>query len=184
MTREDRLALLGDEVRGGAWADLGAGAGAFTFALAERIGPEGRVYSVDRDQRALRQLRDQLDRTKPDAGGAWPAVQTLAADYTAPLPLHDLDGILLANTLHYQRDPCAVVSRLCRMVRPGGRILVVEYDVERSNPWVPYPLPSRSFNAFAECVGLIRPRLIAVRPSAYHGRAYSAVAEVREAPAP
>ena len=181
MTLDDRLALLGDEVTGGMWADLGAGAGAFTLSLAERIGPGGRIYAVDRDERALRELRDRLSGMERGADPIGPEIETVAADFSEALPLRDLDGILLANSLHYQRDACAVLRRLRRLVRPGGKVLVVEYDVRRRSPWVPFPLPAALFGTVAECAGLVRPRLIAERPSAYHGRAYSAAAEVPRA---
>ena len=177
MTRDDRLALLGDEVQGGTWADLGAGTGVFTLALAERVGPGGRIYAVDQDQRALRELRDTLNEMTRGADRIGPEIETLTADFAGHLPLRDLDGILLANSLHFQKDACAVLRRLRRLVKPGGRVLVVEYDVQRRSPWVPFPLPAALFGTVAECAGLVRPRLIAERPSAYHGHAYSAVAE-------
>jgi SAM-dependent methyltransferase len=177
VTREDRLALLegGIGERGGTWADLGSGAGAFTTALAELLGPSGRVYSVERDPRALRQQQRELARWAAGSG-ALPPIELLQADFTAGLSLPALDGALFANSLHFQADACSVIERIARLLKPGGRILVVEYDVQRSGPWIPYPLPSGSFAAIAACAGLQRPEVIASRPSAYHGRAYSAVA--------
>jgi ubiquinone/menaquinone biosynthesis C-methylase UbiE len=177
LTRDDRLALLSDGVAGGVWADLGSGTGAFTFALAERLGPSGRIYSVDQDQRALREQKERLEHLSAHAPGSLPEIEIILADFTDVPPLPELDGVLFANSLHFQRDACAVVRVLSHLLKPGGRVLVVEYDVRRASPWVPYPLPSGSFAAFTECAGLVAPRLIATRPSAYHGRAYSAVAQ-------
>ena len=55
MQHADHVDLLrgGVPTVGGLWADLGSGGGAFTLALAELIGPEGAILSVDKDRRAL-----------------------------------------------------------------------------------------------------------------------------------
>ncbi len=183
MTPEDRLALLAGEVSAGTWADLGSGTGAFTMALAQTAGPSARIYSVERDGRALRQQEQQLARWARNAGPL-PVIELIQADFTDPLPLAELDGVLFANSLHFQPDACAVVRAVARYVKPGGRIVVVEYDVHRSGPWVPYPLPSGSFRTLTACAGLERPRVVATRPSTYHGRVYSAVALRPVAPDP
>ncbi|HJW48933.1 MAG TPA: class I SAM-dependent methyltransferase, partial [Candidatus Limnocylindria bacterium] len=79
---------------GGTWADLGAGTGAFTLALSELVGPAGEVIAVDRDRGALRELERAL---RP--GGA--AVRTLGADFTKPIDLPTLEGVVMANSLHF-----------------------------------------------------------------------------------
>ncbi|MGD8321712.1 MAG: class I SAM-dependent methyltransferase, partial [Gemmatimonadota bacterium] len=124
----------------GTWADLGCGEGTFTRALAELLGPGSRVYAVDRSRRRLL-LLDRWTRSV-DA-----RVIPLVADFTLPLDLPGLDppgldGLLLANALHFAVDAEAVLSRLAARVRPGGRVVLVEYDGRRANPWVPYPIPS------------------------------------------
>src|SRR5262245_12950400 len=62
----DAIALLRPAVSAtrGTWADLGAGTGTFTLALAELLGPGGRVFAVDRDGRALAQLRAAAARNQ------------------------------------------------------------------------------------------------------------------------
>jgi len=84
--------LTGGVTSGGTWADLGAGTGAFTLALAELVGPAGEVIAVDRDRRALRELERSVRR-----GGA--SVRTMSADFTKPIELSPLDGIVMANSL-------------------------------------------------------------------------------------
>lgn len=57
MNHQDHVRLLrkGVPTQGGTWADLGAGTGAFTLALADLLGPKAQIYAVDQNARALRE---------------------------------------------------------------------------------------------------------------------------------
>src|SRR5579863_6185040 len=99
MTHDDHVRLLRDGIpasAGGVWADLGSGWGAFTLALADLLGSGGRIYSVDRDSGALREQEQAMRERFPDR-----SVTYLAADFTRPLDLPPLDGIVMANSLHF-----------------------------------------------------------------------------------
>jgi ubiquinone/menaquinone biosynthesis C-methylase UbiE len=115
---------------GGVWADLGSGAGAFTLALAELIGPAGQIHSVDRDRRALRQQERIMRGRFPDT-----VVSYHTADFTEPLELSVLDGLLMANALHFQPPPAQerVTRQIRAYLRPGGRLILVEYDTDQGN---------------------------------------------------
>jgi hypothetical protein len=63
-------------------------------------------------------------------------------------------------------------------VRPAGRIVVIEYDRDRPNPWVPHPLPFDRLADAARRAGLSVPEEVARRPSAYHREMYCAVLAV------
>jgi precorrin-6B methylase 2 len=82
MEHQDQVNLLrgGVPEPGGAWADFGSGAGAFTLALAELIGPSGQIHSVARDRRALQQQERAMR-------GRFPATAIVyhPADFTQPL---------------------------------------------------------------------------------------------------
>jgi len=160
---------------GGTWADLGAGEGLFTRALAARLGPSGVVYAIDRDARALAVLRRHAEREAL-------VVTTVAGDFTADVALPDvrageLDGLLFANALHYVQDPAAVLARWMRWLTPGGRVVVVEYERRRANPWVPYPLPPERLHEAARAAGLSPPVVTATRPSAFGGDLYVAATD-------
>src|SRR5450756_884500 len=106
MDHRDHVRLLREGVLGGGkmWADLGSGQGAFTLALADLLGPTGSIYSVDRNSRAIQvQVRALRD--------AFPSVSVtpLIADFAMPLELPPLDGIVMANSLHFERDKRAVL---------------------------------------------------------------------------
>lgn len=153
------------------WADLGAGTGTFTRALAALLGPGAHLYAVDADERALRSIRAWADRT-PDA----PAVRILPGDFTRRLPLPPLDGIVMANALHFVRDQPAAVALAASYLRPGGRLVVIEYQDRPPSRWVPHPVSSARFAELAADAGLSPPRIVARRPSAYGGEMYVAMA--------
>jgi len=152
------------------WADLGSGEGAFTLALADLLGPTGSIYTVDRDSRALRiQLRALRD--------AFPnvTVTPLVADFTQPLELPPLDGIVMANSLHFRRDRLAVLRLVRDYLRPAGRLILVEYDTDHGNPWVPFPLSCRSWATLAAEAGFHDTQRLASVPSHFLGSIYSAL---------
>jgi ubiquinone/menaquinone biosynthesis C-methylase UbiE len=163
----DHVRLLKDGVtRGGTWADLGAGTGAFTLALAELVGPGGEVIAVDRDRGALRDLERAV---RP--GGA--TVRTLAGDFSKPIDLPALDGVVMANSLHFVKDKAPVLALMHRMLKPSGRLVLVEYDADKGNSWVPYPLSFDTWRALADASGFTDTRKLATVPSRFLGRIYS-----------
>jgi len=157
---------------GETWADLGAGTGTFTRALATLAAPGGRVIAVDADAGALEAVRAWAARA---AAGA--AVAVLRADIAGPLELPPLDGMVMANVLHFVRDQPDVLARLAAKLRPRGRMVLIEYEGRRPSRWVPYPVSLARFAALAADAGLAPPRLAATRPSAFGGELYVAVAE-------
>ena len=179
VNTNEAVALLRDAIppSPGTWADIGAGDGTFTRALAELLGPTSRLYAVDRDASAVAAL------TRWAASNA-PNVTVVRADFTRPLTLPGLepaalDGILLANALHFVREPSTVLARLVTHVRPGGRVVLVEYDRRRASPWVPYPIPSSGLPSLAAAAALTTPVITATRPSLFGGTLYVAAADVR-----
>jgi len=176
MDHDDHVSLLRGgvpEARGahaGLWADLGSGTGAFTLALADLLGPTGEIYSVDRDRRALQRQQDVLRARFPAT-----TVHYLTADFTQPLALPPLDGIVMANSLHFVRDKAPVLSAARALLQPGGRLLLVEYNTDRGNPFVPRPLSYASWEVAARRAGFAETRLLATRPSRFLREIYSAI---------
>jgi SAM-dependent methyltransferase len=174
VDHRDHVALLRAAVEPGqTWADVGAGAGSFTLALAELLGPGGRIVAVDRDADALLRNAEAVARRFPAV-----ALRTLVLDFTRPFDLPALDGLVAANSLHFvPRDrQVAVIRGLAAHLRPGGRFVVVEYDADRGNPWVPHPFGRRSWERLAAAAGLAEPAHLGRVPSRFLGAIYSAVA--------
>ena len=172
MTHDDHVYLLKDgiETPGGVWADLGSGTGAFTFALADLLGPGARIYSVDRDRVALREQERAMRALFPAT-----SVEYVAADFTRGLSLPPLDGVVMANSLHFVRDKGPSLKLVHGYLRPGGRLVLVEYNTDRGNLWVPHPVSYGSWEALARRAGFGSTRLLARVPSRFLGEIYSAV---------
>jgi SAM-dependent methyltransferase len=170
----DHVALLRGGVagRGGTWADIGAGEGAFTLALAELIGPGGRIVAVDRDGRALETNARAVADRFPGV-----AIETRAADFEGSIELPILDGLVAANSLHFVRRDrqVEVVRTLAANLREGGAFIVVEYDADHGNPWVPNPFSARSWERLAAAAGLVDTRQIGRVPSRFLGAIYASV---------
>jgi ubiquinone/menaquinone biosynthesis C-methylase UbiE len=171
VNHADLVALLQDAIteRGGRWADLGAGEGAFTLALADLLGPGSHITAVDRDGGALRNL----------ASEKFPGVkvETRVGDFTHPLDLSKLDGIVMANSLHFVRNKAPVLESVRGMLRHGGKLIVVEYGTDRGNPWVPHPFSYERWERMAAQAGFEKTRLLRTIPSRHLGSMYSALSE-------
>ena len=172
MNHQDHVRLLekGIAEKGGVWADFGSGAGAFTLALADLIGPTGSIYSVDKDRGALKEQERAIRNNFPGI-----TVHYINADFTQRLALPALDGIVMANSLHFLRQKDAMLQLVRSYLKPGGRLLVVEYNADRGNMWVPYPFSYGTWEELARKNGFSHTRLLTTVPSRFFGEIYSAI---------
>ncbi len=125
---------------------------------------------MDRDRSSLAQLEASYLKRFGAAGG--PTV--LRADFSRPLDLPPLDGALMANSLHFFRDKVALLQHVRGMLRPGGTLLLVEYNVDKGNAWVPFPFSFATFSVLAAESGFETPKLVATHPSSFLREFYSA----------
>jgi ubiquinone/menaquinone biosynthesis C-methylase UbiE len=171
MNHDDHVRLIapGIVTQGGVWADFGAGTGAFTLALRDVAGPDVEIYAIDRDRYALQSLRTAFARHFPDT-----RLHICHADFTGSLDLPPLDGIIAANAIHFVRDHVSLLRRWRGYLKPAGRLIVVEYDTDEGNRWVPYPLSFAALPAIARSAGFGTPSLLGTVPSRFLGRIYAA----------
>jgi ubiquinone/menaquinone biosynthesis C-methylase UbiE len=175
MNHTDHVDLLRDGIpaKGGVWADLGSGTGAFTLALADLLGTDAVIYSIDRDSGALRDQERAMRQRFPDV-----AVHYLTADIARPLDLPAQDGVVMANSLHFFRDKAPILQLVRGYLKPGGRLLLVEYNTDQGNMWVPHPLSYPTWERLARRHGFAETRLLATKPSRFLGEIYSAVSAI------
>jgi ubiquinone/menaquinone biosynthesis C-methylase UbiE len=159
--------------RGGLWADLGCGEGIFTAVLYEQMGQEGEIYAVDKNRKALSTLEDNFREIYPEA-----SIHLLHADFKEPLSIPPLDGILMANALHFVEDDqkAPVLEGLSKKLKSTGKIIIIEYNTSRSNYAVPFPLDEDRFLELAAQVHLQNPRIVAKVPSSFLGEMYTGIA--------
>lgn len=138
------------------WADLGSGSGTFTFALNSILPTGSHLTAVDKQFQNLPNF--------------------LKADFEKDeLDLADLDGILMANSLHYIRDKTKLIKKLEAYFSLRPTFLIVEYDTTRNNPWVPYPVNYANLHQLFTTLGYTSITKLAEVPSRFGGRMYSAL---------
>ena len=147
-------------------------------ALARARGRERGVHPGARRRPRTRRATSSrsIATRRPRAGGRvephrFPAtaVEVVAARPRHRAPAGPFDGVLAANSLHFVADR----SRSCgvpRLDRPGGRLVVVEYDADRGNPWVPHPFSFETWRTEAVPGGYAEPRILGRVPSRVPGR--------------
>lgn len=140
------------------WVDLGCGSGLFTEALARLLPPGSTVYGVDTAPDLRRQTTSNGVHLLP-----------LQADFIKDtLDLPGLDGILMANSLHYVKDKPTLLQKLQSSLHPGSPFLIVEYDTDTPiKNWVPYPLSFLSLTELFTSAGYPRIQKLGQRSSAY-----------------
>ena len=106
-------------------ADVGAGTGYYSRRMAPKVGPEGKVYAIDVQPEMLRVLEATAKR--PGYGNIVPV---LGADDDARLPPDSIDMAIMVDVYHELEFPHEVLASIVRAVRPGGRVVFVEYRGE------------------------------------------------------
>ena len=114
--------------RGATVADIGAGAGYFTWRLAERVGPAGKVFANDIQPEMLNLLRKNMaDRHLTN-------VETvLGAEDDPKLPAARMDLVLLVDVYHEFTEPEKMLRKIRESLKPDGRLVLLEYRKEDPN---------------------------------------------------
>lgn len=112
-------------------ADLGAGGGWFTIRLARQVGPNGRVYAEDIQPEMIgaitrRVEREELKNVEPVLG--------TPLDPKLPRPV---DVVLIVAVYHEMEDPQALLRKVRKSLKPGGRVGIVEFLKNGHGPGPP-----------------------------------------------
>ena len=150
------------------WADLGAGTGLFTTALSTLLPDGSTIYAIDRDQKAIENIVIPSHKM---------ILKRIAMNFVNdPLETEHLDGLLMANALHFVSDKLSFLKKVKQTLKPSAKFLIIEYDREKSNPWVPYPISYRSLEQLANNLGAASIEKIGSTPSQYNeANIYSAL---------
>ncbi|MFN7999400.1 MAG: class I SAM-dependent methyltransferase [Bryobacteraceae bacterium] len=116
--------------KGGVAADIGAGVGYFTWRLAERVGPSGKVYAVDVQPGMLEKLSQNMAERNLDNYQA-----VLGEENDPKLPPTRIDVALLVDVYHEFSHPQEMLRKIRASLKPDGRMVLLEYRKE--DPKVP-----------------------------------------------
>lgn len=118
------------------WVDLGAGSGLFTQALAQCLPASSTITAMDRDQKFT------VPHTVNDV-----FIEHQTSDFVEDDLPGNLDGVLMANALHFVRDKAVFFEKLGHSLKPEGRLIIVEYNMNKANPWVPFPITYQALSS-------------------------------------
>ena len=161
MLLRDAVAMFDGSDLGAAgptrWADLGCGNGRFTLALAEQLAPGSVIHAMDRDARALARIDTHHGNAR---------IGTHRGDFTKlPWPFGDLDGILMANSLHFIEHRHAFIRPCQSQLRPAHRFLSRSHGQSQS---VGAPLSRTALENLFKDAGYTAFTTLGSRPSLYH----------------
>lgn len=131
--------------------DIGAGPGYFALRLSRAVTDAGGVFAVDVEPRILAVLRDRLQQT-----GVRNVTPVLALPQDPLLPPASCDVILIVDTFHHFPDGPAYLRRLVRSLRPGGRVVNIDFHKKDLpvGPAVGHKVAREDFLKQAEAAGL------------------------------
>jgi ubiquinone/menaquinone biosynthesis C-methylase UbiE len=111
--------------QGDAVCDLGAGSGFHTVKLAKLVGAKGKVYAVDIQKEMINMIKQRMKREKLDN-----IEPVLCTEKDPKLPAAGVDLILMVDVYHELSYPYEVTLELVKALKPGGRLVFVEFRLE------------------------------------------------------
>lgn len=159
MTSADARSLiekaLPDKVKS-TWIDLGCGSGTFTYALADLLGDGSKIIAIDRLNQHLGTKRGKVE------------LEFVQADFEMQnLMYEQLDGILIANALHFVKDHFRFIERIRPWLKHGGKLIIIEYDTDKGNQWVPFPLTYERTSQLLKDAGFVNIVKVGEKDSVY-----------------
>lgn len=104
-------------------ADIGAGDGDQTLAIARHVGPTGQVYSTELGEESLQELRESIESAD---------VENVTVLEGAPtqtnLPEESFDAIYLRRVYHHIGDPPSMNASILESLKPGGRLAIIDFE--------------------------------------------------------
>lgn len=122
----DRLVDVLSLDEGDVLADVGAGDGKWSVALAGRVGNAGRVFATEVDPNDLKKIRERVAREAPET-----VIVIEGGQSDTGLPSACCDAILLRRVYHHFQKPAAMRQSLRQALKPDGLLLIVDFDTHR-----------------------------------------------------
>lgn len=107
-------------------ADLGAGSGFYVIEAAKAVGEAGHVYAVDVQKELLPRIKANAEKEHlHNISVIWGNLETLGGTH---IPSGSIDAVIVSNVLFQIEDRDGFVSEIKRIIKPSGRVLVVEWE--------------------------------------------------------
>ena len=150
------------------WADLGAGKGVFTKALATLLSKDSTIHAVDTNAASLNSIEISTNGV---------TIRKIQKNFiTEDLGPIQFDGVMMGNSLHFVSEKFSFIKKLKKSLKKSGHLIIVEYDIDRSNTWVPFPLTFARLQKLARDTGFTSVSKIGEAPSVFNrANMYSAV---------
>jgi len=151
------------------WADIGCGDGLFTNALSQLLPAQSLIYAADKNKRSLNNVtvKEEIQLEK------------MVLNFVSEaLPFTNLSGILMANAFHFVKDKHVFINKAFKCLQADGYFIIIEYNTDKSNLWVPYPISFNNLKNFFSAFDYNAEKLQEM-PSRYHGKIYSAIIKHR-----
>jgi ubiquinone/menaquinone biosynthesis C-methylase UbiE len=116
---------------GSSVADLGAGAGWFTVRLANRVGPNGRVYAQDVQPEMIEAIKRRVEKA------ALKHVLPILGTQSDPRLPVQMDAVLMVDSFHEMRQPLVMLRSVAAAMKPTGRLGIVEFTKKGLGPGPP-----------------------------------------------
>lgn len=104
-------------------ADIGAGDGDQSLAVARYVGPEGRVYSTELGSESLQELRSEIEEASADN-----VIVIEGHPKQTNLPEECCDALFMRRVYHHFKDPASMNKSLWRSLKPGGRLAIIDFE--------------------------------------------------------
>ena len=110
-------------------ADLGAGSGWFTIRLANRVGPNGKVFAEDIQRPMIQAIKVRVERM-----GLKDRVTTVLGTPNNPHLPEPVDAVLIVDAFHEMEKPVLLLRTVAKSLKPKGRIGIVQHTKDGGGP--------------------------------------------------
>jgi ubiquinone/menaquinone biosynthesis C-methylase UbiE len=118
---------------GSSVADVGAGSGELSTAIARRVEPYGKVYSTEINPELLDKIRNSAQKAR-----AQNVIIVVGKEHDTGLPLNCCDAIFLREVYHHLSDPIGIDHSLYQAMRPGARLAIIDFEPIPGQPRPPH----------------------------------------------
>jgi ubiquinone/menaquinone biosynthesis C-methylase UbiE len=163
VSPEAAISLLRSAVKplpGQLWYDLGAGKGTFTRALASLLGNQSEIVAIDIEAAAMDHIPQAIDNIKITKREADLSREAFVGPHA--------DGIIMANFLHFMANKLPMLKTLKGVLKPNGVLIIIEYEMNKGNEWVPFPINYASLAGLGLTAGYKSVEMLEVAESKYN----------------